>query len=242
MSSSGDAARADGAVTVLVAGSELLATPTQPLVFGRRDAPGVVGLDPTDMGISAEAGSVEFVWGVWWVVNRSRKRRLLIETAVSSAPLRLDCGDRFAITSRHLVVLVPGAVYTHRLEIDLPDDAVTGLHVADTATSGTLLFDQVRLSEKDRAVLTAMFAGYLRSFPRHDDRPQSYQETAEALGPPWTKITVRKQIERLKERFALHGVFFEGPRANDALADHLIDNRLLTPADLTAVDGTTHRA
>ena len=43
-------------------------------------------------------------------------------------------------------------------------------------------------------------------------------------------------MERVKERFARHGVFFDGPRANDALAGHLMENGLLRPADLTVVD------
>jgi hypothetical protein len=32
------------------------------------------------------------------------------------------------------------------LEINLPDDAVAGLHVANPATGGTLILDQVSLS------------------------------------------------------------------------------------------------
>jgi hypothetical protein len=179
------------------------------------------------MGISAKAGGVEFAWGVWWVVNHSLKRRLLIDDPVAGAPHRLECGDRCAITSSPLVILVPGAVFTHRVQVVLPDAAVARLHVGDGLTSGTLTWDQVRLSDKDHLVLTAVFAGYLRSFPRRDARPLSYQEAAEALGPPWTRVTVRKQVERIKERFAREGQFFDGPRANDALAEHLFDNGLL---------------
>jgi hypothetical protein len=179
---------------------------------------------------------VEFAWGVWWLVNHSLKRRLLIEEPAGGTPRRLDCGDRYAITSSRLVVLVPGAVYTHRIEVLLPDAAVARLHVGGALTSGTLTWGQVRLSDKDRLVLAAVFAGYLRSFPRHYARPLSYQEAADALGPPWTRVTVRKQVERIKERFAREGVFFEGPRANDGLAEHLLDNGLLVPGDLALVD------
>ncbi|MGH2689086.1 MAG: hypothetical protein ACRDKW_09815, partial [Actinomycetota bacterium] len=164
------------------------------------------------------------------------KRRLLIEDPVARAPRPLDCGDRYAITSRPLVVLVPGAVYTHRIEVLLPEAAVARLHVGEALTSGTLTWDRVHLSDKDRLVLAAVFAGYLRSFPRHHARPLSYQEAADTLGPPWTRVTVRKQVERIKERFTREGVFFEGLRANDALAEHLLDNGLLVPGDLGLVD------
>jgi hypothetical protein len=126
-------------------------------------------------------------------------------------------------------------VYTHRIQILLSDAAVARVHAGEGLTSGTLTWDHVRLSDKDRLVLAAAFAGYLRSFPRHDARPLSYQEAAEALGQPWTRVTVRKQIERIRERFAREGLFFDGPRANDALAEHLVDNGLLVPDDLALV-------
>jgi hypothetical protein len=50
-------------------------------------------------------------------------------------------------------------------------------------------------------------------------------------------VTVRKQIERLKERLARGGLYLNGPRANDELADHLIGNGLLTAADLSLLPG-----
>jgi hypothetical protein len=140
------------------------------------------------------------------------------------------------MTSRQLAVLVPGAVYTHRIEILLPEAAVARLHVGEALTSGTLTFDRVHFSDKDHLVLAAVFAGYLRSFPRHHAQPLSYQEAADVLGPPWTRVTVRKQVERIKERFAREGVFFGGPRANDALAAHLLDNGLLVAGDLAVVE------
>ena len=68
---------------VIVDGRQLEATGTRPLVFGRADRDDeVVGLDPVDMGISAVAGAVEFMWDVWWVHNRSAKRYLLIEESL----------------------------------------------------------------------------------------------------------------------------------------------------------------
>ncbi|MGH3370106.1 MAG: hypothetical protein ACRDPR_08895 [Nocardioidaceae bacterium] len=66
-------------VEVRIGGDTFEASPEQPLVFGRGGEPGVAGLDPRDMGISARAGSIECSMGVWWVINRSRTRRLLVE-------------------------------------------------------------------------------------------------------------------------------------------------------------------
>ena len=77
-----------------------------------------------------------------------------------------------------------------------------------------------------------MFAGYLETFPHRSAHPRTYQQAADVLGPPWTSVTVRKQIERLKERCPRADLYFEGPHANYELADHLVTNGLLIPTDL----------
>ena len=202
----------------------------RPFVFGRADADGVVGLDANDMGISAEAGSVEWAWGMWWVVNRSRKRPLLLDGGGGSCQ-PLACGQRHAIGVRRLSILVPGAIYTHRLEVAVPNADLARFQV-DRPSSGTIT-GEVTLHERERDVVVALLSGYLQEFPRRQARPLTYQQAADLLGPPWTKTTVRKQLERLKERLAGNGVYFEGPHANYDLADHLIGNGLLSPTDLS---------
>jgi hypothetical protein len=219
------------AATVLILGEEFEVTPEQPFVFGRADSKGVVGLDATDMGISAIAGSVEWVWGLWWLINHSRKRRLLLDDGSGGQPQRLDCGQRFAINVSRLMVLVPGAIYTHRIEVVVPEGDLARIE-GSRITSGTLTAGDLRLSERDKDVLVAMFSGYLEAFPRRTLRPRTYQQAAVLLGPPWTAVTVRKQIERLKERAARADVYFEGRFANYDLADHLVANGLLIQADL----------
>ena len=217
--------------TVFIAGDEFEVTTDKPFVFGRCDGDGVVGLDSSDMGISATAGSVEWAWGLWWLVNHSRKRRLLLDDGSGGQPQRLECGQRFAINVRHLTVLVAGAIYTHRVEVAIPEcdlAVVEGTRI----TSGTVTTDDLQLSERDKDVLIGMFSGYLEAFPRRSGRPHTYQQTADMLGPPWTNVTVRKQVERLKERCARVGLYFEGQHANYDLADHLISNGLLVRGDL----------
>ncbi|HVE46858.1 MAG TPA: hypothetical protein VNA57_08960 [Acidimicrobiales bacterium] len=133
-------------------------------------------------------------------------------------------------------MLVPGAVYTHRIEVIVPDDVVSAMRVEPAVPTGTITLGDARLSEKDRDALAAVCRGYLRSFPRRNPHPLTYQEAAEMLGPPWTRITVRKQIERIKERLARNGLYFEGPHANHDLAEHVIDNELLSVEDLARVE------
>jgi hypothetical protein len=215
--------------SVLVDGEEFRLSNDVPFGFGRSDAEGVVGLDSSDMGISAVAGSVERVADLWWVVNRSRKRRLLLDAGGGGNPLPLESGQRFAVSSHRLVVLVPGAVFTHKIEVLVPEAELA--RVRPGQTSGTISTGDIRLSERDLDVLVALLGGYLEEFPRRNPRPRTYQDAADRLGPPWTKLTVRKQVERLKRRLSDRGIYLEGPQANYDLADLLIADGLLGPAD-----------
>ncbi len=216
---------------VVIAEEEFLLSMEGPFVFGRSDGEGVVGLDPNDMGISSQAGSVESERGFWWVVNRSRKRPLLLDIGGGGALQRLESGHRHAVNCPHLSVLVPGVIYTHRLEVIVPAEQLANFH-HDRPPTGTIT-GEIHLTENERNAVVALLAGYLEDFPRRNPRPRSYQEAADALGPPWTKTTVRKQIERLKDRLAAHEHYFEGPQANYDLADHLVGQGVVTAADLS---------
>jgi hypothetical protein len=219
-----------GEARVNVAGREV-AVSDRPLYFGRSDADDVIGLDSSDRGISAVAGSVERDMGLWWVVNRSRSRQLVIDDGSGGAPTVLDCGHRFAVCVPYLLILVPGEIQTHRIKVRVPEGDLAVV-TPERPTSGTLDVSRVRLNERDRQAVAALFGGYVESFPRRQPHPRTYSEAAELLGAPWTALTVRKQIERLKRRFAAAGAYFEGPRANYELAEHLLRLGLLTQLDL----------
>lgn len=137
-----------------------------PFVFGRADSEGVVGLDANDMGISAIAGSLEAAWGVWWVVNQSKKRPLLLEHPVEPNRLTLAPGHRHALTTDRVDVLVPGAIFTHVLAVSLPDVYVSQLRAGiGRLSTGTLTEVRVSLTPADRLALVGLCAGYLESFP-----------------------------------------------------------------------------
>jgi AcrR family transcriptional regulator len=218
---------------ISVGGENFTASAEHPFVFGRARDEGIVGLDPGDMGISAEAGSIQFELGLWWVLNRSQKRPLFLEPEPGSQPLRVRAGDRNAITKSQTVVLVPGAIYTHRIDVRIADSYASALQVPPSSASGTITFGDIEFSERDRDALSALFSGYLRPFPHWNPRPLSYEEAAALLGEPWTKVAVRKQIERLKERFARAGFYVQGPRANDDLAEHLTASGLISQLSLS---------
>ena len=211
--------------------------PTNPFVFGRGDREGVVGLDPCDMGISAVAGSIEWELGLWWVVNRSGKRPLLLDDGAGGVPLTLRCGQRHAINVPLLRVLVRGAIRTHPLTVELPLTELACVQ-PEKASSGTLMFD-VEVRDRDRDVLVALASGYLRDFPFTELRPRTYGEAAALLGSPWTKTKVRRQIDRFKERLARASLYFDGPHANYDLIDYLIGNGIIGPSDLSRLPGRT---
>jgi len=237
-----DADVCDQRVSVLIAGEEFAAVADAPFIFGRRDGEGVVGLDPNDMGISAVAGSIEAAWGLWWLVNESTKRPLLIEYPGGPGPVRLSPGHRHALVSGQLNVLVPGAIYTHVVEIVLPSTYAGGLAAnPGRLTTGTITGAVVSLSDRERDALTGVFAGYLESFPHRREHPNSYEAAAVLLGgqaASWSADRVRKAVERVKARFAAkQSTYFEGPQANYDLAAHLLTASVLSGEDLARLPG-----
>jgi hypothetical protein len=220
----------EASASVVIAGEEFEASPTAPFVFGRDDGSCVVGLDANDMGISAVAGSVEFAWGVWWIVNQSTKRPLRLEHAEGPGHLELAPGHRFAVTTERVNVLVAGAIYTHVLEVVLPHGYAAALRGGE-----------VSLTERERDALTALFAGYLEPFPRRREHPHTYEKAARLLGTGWTGDRVRKAAERVKARFAAkHSLYFEGPQANYDLAAHLISSGILSGDDLRRLSASAY--
>lgn len=226
-----------GGAGAIIGGEEFDIPPDRAFVFGRADADGVVGLDANDMGISAVAGSVRYESNVWWVVNLSHKRPLLLDEGPGNTPQRLDCGQRHAINVAPLSVLVPGAIFTHRIQVVLPDGQLACVQPV-RESSGTLTSDDMQLTVDDRRALTATYCNYLRPFPFRDWTPLTYQEAADLLGTPkaqgkkWSKSKVRKQIERIRERLARAGVYFDGPQAKSHLGEYLVDNGIIGPEDL----------
>lgn len=215
--------------TVTIASEEYTATKEKSVVFGRQDGPGVVGLDPRDMGISGVAGSIEWK-GLWLVSNRSRKRGLAIDDGAGAGPRKLECGQCHAVNVPTLKIRVRGEIYTHTIVVVVPE-ADLGHLLAEPSSSGTT-FDDIVLTDRERAVAMAIFEGYLLPFPRRQAWPRTYSEAAARMGPPWTAVRVRKQMERLKERLSRQGPAFEGKRANYDLAEYLLANQVISPDEI----------
>ena len=205
----------------------------RPFVFGRNDGDGVVGLDRNDMGISAVAGSFEAAWAVWWVVNQSTKRVLLLQYPGEPNRLTLLPGHRHALVTDRTEVLVPGSIYTHVLTVSLPEVYLSHLRIGTGRKStGTELEVHVTLTENERRAVVGLCSGYLQPFPHRREHPNTYAAAARLLGGAWNATKVRKAVDRVKARYAAQGKYFEGPQANYELAACLILNGVLTGDDL----------
>jgi hypothetical protein len=228
----GDGCR-ESAATVTVAGVRHELVAGQSFVFGRAESCDAC-LDPTDVGISRRAGSIDCVDRVWFVTNRSSSRPL---SAVDPVGFRtvLAPGRRMAVDGR-LSIVVEGQIRRHELVIAAPgaadlDPDTTSSSVPDDEGLPTEMGGGVTYSDKDRQALVALFAGYLQPFPRYNPTPRSYADAAGALG--WPRTTLVKRVEHLRNRLVDAGVpNLQGDRAMEALAEHVIATGVITRADL----------
>ena len=120
-----------------------------PFTFGRSQRT-TLCLDPSDLGISRVAGSLEADAGVWWLVNKSGVRPLEVVDDVGIRTV-LPPGRRMALTAP-ITVVVEGATRRHALTVDLPDSALDRLgRGGRTDRSGRRQPDPGRLGSLDHA-------------------------------------------------------------------------------------------
>ena len=197
--------------------------------FGR-DETCTAALSPEDLGISRVAGVVEAHSNTWWLVNHSSSRPLHLVDEIGMRSV-LGPGQRTAISSA-MTVIVEGRVHRHALAVRPAVVTPPGRPIAGVADSrNTVTADDEILEAEDRLALTALFAGYLRPFPRYNPHPHSYSEAAAAL--KWPRTTLVKRVERLRGRLTDAGVpNLLGENAMEALAEWALTTRVVTKDDL----------
>ncbi len=203
------------------------------LTFGR-SARTTLCLDPTDLGISRVAGSLEADAGVWWLVNKSAVRPLEVVDDVGIRTV-LPPGRRLAVTAP-ITVIVEGATRRHALTVDLPEGAqdssssgpVSGPQVDGNPTRAA---SEVSLTSADKLALVSLFSGYLEPFPRYDPHPKSYADAAARLD--WPRTTLVKRVEYMRTRLTNAGVpNLLGDNALQHLAEWALATALISRADL----------
>lgn len=215
----------------LVARGVVSLPPGTTLTVGRGDGADVLGLDSTDRGISARQAEFEWRGDVLVLRNCSSKRPLSVEYEGEVRHQRVPPGAGHTFRASALV-LVGGIARTHPVGVQVPPGYAHGLplHGEDTVVG------EIAVSDRDRDALVALFAGYLRRWPRHHPEPLSYEEAASLLGPDVTSDTVRKRVERVRERINASGsAFIDGRNALWDLVAFLIDNGTLHPSNLERI-------
>lgn len=202
------------------------------LTFGRSQRT-TLCLDPSDLGISRVAGSVESEAGVWWLVNKSTGRPLEVVDDVGIRTV-LPPGRRIAVTAP-ITVIVEGAMRRHALTVDLPDGAGEGpegpIPSLQVEGNPTRAASDVSITPADKLALVALFTGYLEPFPRYDPHPKSYADAAARLN--WPRTTLVKRVEYLRTRLTNAGVpNLLGENALQHLAEWALATGLIARADL----------
>jgi hypothetical protein len=200
------------------------------LTFGRSQRT-TLCLDPSDLGISRIAGSVEWDAGVWWLVNKSTVRPLEVVDDVGIRTV-LPPGRRFAVTAP-ITVIVEGATRRHALTVDLPDAPDNAGPYPSLQVEGnpTRAATDVSITPADKLALVALFVGYLEPFPRYDPHPKSYADAAARLN--WPRTTLVKRVEYLRTRLTNAGVpNLLGENALQHLAEWALATGLIGRADV----------
>ncbi|HEY0697633.1 MAG TPA: hypothetical protein VGD43_07465 [Micromonospora sp.] len=225
-------------LTVRVDDREIVLDPGDVLTFGR-DRSCTVCLDTADVGISRVAGRIHHDGRAWQVTNLSSKRALhLVDAHGFASPLPVAAEgwppSERAVDHPHLTVLVAGQLWTYALVLTPQAERVAAPVVAplDPLTTRT---QAPVLTPRQREVLVALAAGYLRPYPHYDPRPRTYNEVAERLG--LTRTQVVRRIERVREQLVAAGVLgLEGEiDARRPLCEWLLAMRVVGPADVEEV-------
>ncbi|TWP50580.1 hypothetical protein FKR81_20660 [Lentzea tibetensis] len=198
-------------------------SPGEEAVFGRSPEC-AFQIDPDDTAISRKAGVVRAENDVWFVVN-------------TSVACTLEIVDDFGFPS----VLAPGRKrplqgemrirlsgnQKHEIVVHAP---LTDAPVTEDEPEGqpTAIGASVALTPEERAVLVALFAGYLHEGAKYDPYPRTYDAAAARLR--MTPSKVRKKVEYLRTRLTRAGVPNMDGLLN--LAQYVLAKRLITKDDL----------
>ncbi|MEU0886239.1 helix-turn-helix domain-containing protein [Lentzea sp. NPDC005914] len=206
-------------------------SPGEEVTFGRSSRC-ELPVDTSDTGISRCAGVIRADNGTWFVVNTSVRHPLAVVDDIgfrSVLPPRRRC----ALQGRMRILLQGNAAKPHELTVEAPLAEHPSMEpMADEESA--MAENAVLLTLSDRAVLLALFAGYLLEGEKYDPYPRTYAAAGARLGMEGT--TVRKKVEHLRARLHAAGVpNMNGPAALTNLAEYVLVRRLITKDDLRSL-------
>jgi hypothetical protein len=201
----------------------------EPFTFGRAST-NTVCLDPGDLGVSRQAGSILFRDGLWLLVNGSRTNHLYHYHHAGGSKEVVRPRKR-RILDGPCEIWVDGSRKRYPLVVEMPDACLTEdpgeteqPSNEEPTAMGTDLFPH------ERAALAILFEPYFQRCPREDPRPRSYDAAAHRLHVRPT--TLRRRIDHLRERLTKAGVpNLTGDRALENLAVYVLSRKLIDPPD-----------
>ncbi len=224
----------DGPAWATVGGRRYEIVPGSPLRIGRTTYLDVIGLDPTDDGISRIALELTLAAdGTALARNASSKRTLYAEHPHRVRHATLEPGSTPYRCAGPVRILVPGNRFTHPVDIVAGTGQGGGPPADDAEQAGATGRSTSRghLSSKERVAVAAVAAGYLARWPRHDENPLGWDDAA-ALVDDLSTTTLRRRVENARARFAEAGlVVAVGEHATRTFVEYLIDCGLLGVED-----------
>jgi hypothetical protein len=230
---------------VTIGGRRWELIPGDELVFGRDDAGKIIGVAPNDTHVSRIHGAIRSGRGsVWWLDHRSAKRVVRLLRPGEPKPQEIHPGAPPVPLVGDVEILVPtstgipAVIAVSTGDIEPPTVRPVG-DVAGLADEPTEL--GLDLTTHERAVLAAVFAGYLRSGRRWEPIPdvdgaaeREWLFPAAADPKKATQRILEKVRDRLRDDHQIS--IRQGPGANLDLAAYLIGEGVLTADDLALIE------
>lgn len=181
--------------------------------------------------------------GLWWLRNEGSVLSLTLADVNSASTSRLAPGSAVPVTYAEAVVLFKAGPTEYELEVRV-DGAPLKQHVSehflDIDGGDTISARAVRLNEEQRLLLVILGEVRLRS--RHAEvEPPTNAQIAGRLD--WTSTKLNRKLDNLCAKFDKLGV--PGLRGSvdrlaidrrRRLAEHCIEQQLITPSDLELLD------
>ncbi len=208
------------------------------VTFGRGDDVDIRVAAADDVSVSRRAGRLEFDRFAWRLTNVGRRSFSVVE-AGEEIELRPDAHDRSAHQILHdeTWIRIGVAHGDAALVLSIPDSerpAPSALHGLD-AGGGTLVEQDVHLTDNERRSVVAVYEGYLALPPHYRREPNSYRAAARRLGAEEGKV--KADLRRVQEKVGKAGGPAEGgSRARDALIAWLASRRVVTRDDLALLE------
>ncbi len=208
------------------------------VTFGRGDDVDIRVASAEDTAVSRRAGSMAFDRFAWRITNIGRRSFFVVE-AGEEIELRPDAHDHSTHQILHdeTWIRIPASHGDIALVLDIPPTErpePAALHVSG-ADGGTLVEQEVRLTDNELRSVVAVYEGFLALPPRYRREPNSYRAAAHRISAEEGKV--KADLRRVSEKVAKAGGPDDGgSRARDTLIGWLASRGVVSRSHLAVLD------